>query len=111
MTKTAIVAGTFFANSDGTARHEIIRKHCQEGREVVLRREPDNPNDPNAIGVFLKIPGLFGAKLRQIGFIKAGTAAHLAKRIDAGEKVTASVKSFWAPAENEAPRVTIEFGA
>lgn len=109
MAKTAIVAGTYFVNNDGTQRCEIIRNHCKEGQRVLLRREPDNLHDPNAIGVFLEIRGIFSCKLQQIGYIKAGTAAHLHKRLDAGEKVI-GVTSLWVSSGERAPRVTIEFG-
>lgn len=109
MSKTAIVAGTYFANRDGEQRSDIIRKLCKEGRRIELKREPDNPQDPNAIAVFLIVPGFFGSKLKQIGYVKAGTAGHLAKKIDAGLAVRAVVQSFWAPPGKETPRVTIEY--
>lgn len=106
MRKSAVVAGTGFEG-----RASVIRKHCREGMAVVLKREPHNRHDPNAVAVYLKIPrlgGLLGAGLTQIGYIKAGTAQSLAKQMDAGVRVTSTVKSFWAPDDREFPRVTLE---
>jgi hypothetical protein len=103
--KTAVVAGTGFEG-----RAEVIRAHCREGSRVVLKRDPANPHDSNAVGVFLEVPrlfGLFGKALRQIGFIKAHAAKSLAKRLDEGTVVYASVKSYWAPSDREHPRVTL----
>tara|TARA_R100000656_G_scaffold64084_1_gene49150 strand:- start:477 stop:812 length:336 start_codon:yes stop_codon:yes gene_type:complete len=106
MRKSAIVAGTGFEGRDIT-----IKKHCREGMVVVLRREPHNEYDNNAIAVYLKTPrfgGLFGNSLAQIGHIKASTAKSLAKAMDSGTTVTGIVKSYWAPEDREFPRVTLE---
>jgi hypothetical protein len=58
------------------------------------------------------------ARVRQIGqFVPAyalgdnhvlGTAKSLAKRLDAGEKISGRVHSLFAPDEMNHPRVTIE---
>ncbi|WP_461521829.1 HIRAN domain-containing protein [Porticoccus sp.] len=106
MRKSAIVAGTGFEGRDLT-----IKRHCREGMEVVLRREPHNKFDNNAVAVYLKIPrfgGLLGNSLVQIGHIKANTAKSLAKAMDSGAMVTGIVKSYWAPEDREFPRVTVE---
>ncbi|PCI23234.1 MAG: hypothetical protein COB62_00085 [Piscirickettsiaceae bacterium] len=106
MRKNAIVAGIGF---DG--REKIIRVHCREGTKVILKRDPTNKYDENAIKVYLKtnvLFGLLGTKLKQIGFIKANTAKSLAKKMDDGILLSASVDTYWAPSEKEHPRVTIE---
>ncbi len=106
MKKTAIVAGTGFEG-----RAEVIRSHCREGSRVILKRDPANLYDANAVAVYLAIPrlgGLLGTDMCQIGFIKANTAKSLAKRIDAGTEVHAVVKNYWAPPDREHPRVTLE---
>lgn len=106
MNKTAVVAGTGFAG-----RANVIRAHCREGLAVELRRDRGNAHDANAVAVFITVPvlfGLLGKAPKQIGFIKAGTAAHLAKKLDAGTRVDARVKSFYAPDGRDHPRVTIE---
>ncbi len=106
MRKNAVVAGTGFEG-----REKIVQKHCREGMEVVLKRDPKNKYDTNAVAVFLKVPrigGLLGSSLIQIGHIKANTAKSLAKAMDSGSEVTGTVKSFWAPEDREHPRVTLE---
>lgn len=106
MGSNAIVAGTGFEG-----RERIITKHCRDGMEVVLKRQPRNEYDPNAIAVYLKIPrffGLLGYSLRQIGFLKASKAKNLAQKIDSGTIVTAKVSSFFAPADMDHPRVSLQ---
>lgn len=106
MGRHVIVAGTGFEG-----RESIIRRYCRDGVAAELRREPLNTHDPNAIAVLIRVPGLFGllgSSLRQIGYIKADAARGLAKRLDAGEKITARVTSFYAPRGRDFPRVSLE---
>ncbi len=106
MGRNVIIAGTGFNN-----RASIIRRFCREGMKAVLKREPDNPYDPNAIAVCIEVPrllGLFGNVLKQIGYIKASAAKGLAKRMDEGLSIQARVTSFYAPSDREHPRVSLE---
>jgi hypothetical protein len=108
--RDAIVAGTGFKNSDGTDRSEVIRRHCKNGMNVRLVREPSNEHDPNAIAVLMKVPrvfGLLGAREFQIGYIKSAAAQSVAARMDSGQRVTAVVTSFFAPAGRDHPRVSL----
>jgi len=110
VSRDAIVAGTGFANTNGTSRADIIRRHCKPGVSVHLVREPNNPYDKDAIAVFISRPrlfGLLGSSNAQIGYIKAGAADSLAKKIDSGLHVVATVKSMYAPEGREYPRVTL----
>jgi hypothetical protein len=77
----------------------------------VLKREPSNRHDKNAVAVLLEVPrfgGLFGTQLVQVGYIKANTAKSLARKMDEGTNVKAIVKSFYAPADRDFPRITLE---
>jgi len=56
------------------------------GQAVELRRDPENPHDPNAIGVWL------GAL--QLGFLKREIALRIAPNIDAGERYEAQVTAL-----------------
>ncbi len=106
MKKNAIVAGTGFEG-----RNKVIRSHCKEGAHVILKRDLENKKDKNAIAVYIETPVVFwllGRSLKQIGFIKASTAKSLARKMDAGEKLSATIVSFWAPPDKKHPRVTIE---
>jgi hypothetical protein len=105
MGRNVIIAGTGFYN-----RASIIRRHCHDDLNVVLKREPDNPHDPNAIAVFIEVPRLFGflgRSLQQIGYIKASAAKGLAKRMDEGLVIQARVASVYAPSDRDNPRVSL----
>jgi hypothetical protein len=105
MGRNVIVAGTGFEG-----RASVIRGHCRTGVKAELTREPQNQHDPNAIAVFIEIPiffGIFGKRMRQIGYIKAPAADGLAKRMDEGLKISAIVSSFYAPPGRDHPRVSL----
>jgi hypothetical protein len=104
--RNVILAGTNFNN-----RKSTIRRHCRKGMEAILKREPDNSFDSNAIAVFIAVPhlwGLLGQSLKQIGYIKATTAKALAKRMDAGLSIQARIINVYAPADTNYPKITLE---
>jgi hypothetical protein len=75
--KNVRLAGVTFGNCQ-----ENIRKYGQKETSAYrLVREPDNPYDKNAIGVF------YGEK--QLGYVPAKTAAKLAFLIDSGKNYKA----------------------
>ena len=53
------------------------------GEEVQLIRHPENPKDPNAIGVWYGV--------LQLGFLRKEIARRLAPNIDGGQRYTAKV--------------------
>ena len=71
------VAGVTYYN-----RQEIIKK-LNKNSIIELRREYNNQFDKNAIAVY--------ANSNQIGYIPKEIAVNLAKRIDGGEKLIASI--------------------
>ncbi len=106
MGRNIILAGTGFEN-----RPSIIRQYCKNGLDVVLKREPDNPHDPNAIAVLIEAPrlfGLLGRSLRKIGYVKASAAKSLAKRMDEGLLIQARIIRVYAPPNLNYPQVTLE---
>jgi hypothetical protein len=108
MGRNVIVAGTGFEG-----RASIIRRHCRNGQNVSLRREPNNEHDSNAIAVCIETPvlfGLLGKRFQKIGYIKAAAADGLAEQMDRGLKVTARVASFHAPSGWDHPRVSLTLG-
>ena len=109
MERNTIVAGTGFNNPDGSDRAALIRRHCNERSRFELRREPNNPHDANAVGVYMAIPGFLGLGRRmvQIGHLKAPFAARIAPKMDAGTKVAATLASYYAPDEMNFPRVSL----
>lgn len=68
------VVGESHRNKDGKSRQTIIKKMVNAGDHVSLRREPDNPHDPNAVAVF--VHG------EQIGYLKREVAERLSALID-----------------------------
>lgn len=105
MEYSAIVAGTGFEGRDGR-----IKAYARPGMPVLLKREPDNPHDPNAIAVHLPVRKwytLFREVPLQIGYIKRNRAASLAKHMDAGGKIlSANIHSM--NTYDKHPRVSLK---
>jgi hypothetical protein len=77
-----LAAGLIVASVAGAARHhaEALADEASvaPGGALTLRRDPDNPHDPNAIAVH---PGAGGA---QLGWVPRDVAVDLAPELDAG---------------------------
>jgi len=80
------VAGESFDNDDGTSRQDIIARLKQDD-VVLLRREPNNRHDQNAIAVM--------TAHGQVGFVSRAQAALLAKDMDQGKKIEARVGAIF----------------
>lgn len=72
-TRTAFIRKAVGVSFEG--RQDVV-KNLQEGDAVTLRREENNPHDPNAIALYYKA--------QQIGYLKKELAQHLAPIIDQG---------------------------
>lgn len=70
---TKVVGVTFKNEKYNVDRQSIIRK-LRGDEEVILRREPKNRFDPNAVGVFVRVDG----KILQVGYLKAELAGIVA---------------------------------
>ena len=68
------VAGVTFANDDGSSRQALIRRHVRAGAKLLAIREPRNPRDRNAVGLWVRT----WLGRRQIGYIRSELAADLA---------------------------------
>lgn len=79
------VYGTKFPNNDGSLRQEII-SGMNASSIVILRREPENPYDRNAVAV-----DTLGG---QIGYLSKENAAEVAPIMDSGKKVHATLVSI-----------------
>ena len=86
------VVGVSHRNKDGSRRQEIIDAFCEPGMTLILRREPLNPHDSNAIGVWIKGRALiiFRAEL-QIGYLSREVAAEPSEHLDRGGIVDAFI--------------------
>ena len=76
---TTSIVGIDFPNTDksrSNRRMEILL--CAPGDPVELRREPKNPHDPNAVGVW-------STRDIQLGYISAERAPLIGRRMEADE--------------------------
>jgi hypothetical protein len=77
------IVGVTQANPDGSDRQSYIRTFCRPGMLLIFRREPSNPHDPNAIGVWIRARAfIFFVSEVQIGYLKSELAEELAPKID-----------------------------
>jgi HIRAN domain len=88
--RVAGVAGAAAHHADALASADAA-----PGRRLVLRRDPENEHDPNAIAV----QGEGGG---QLGWVPRELAAELAPRIDAGEPWSAVVLREQRPSPRDA---------
>jgi hypothetical protein len=77
------VAGESYRNADGSDRQRIIPR-CRVGELLVLKHEPDNPHDINAIRV-LRQSG------EQIGYLERELAGQVVSREAKGEQYHAAI--------------------
>ena len=78
--------GLRIAGASGAGRHHMEALQADAaapGRPLVLRRDPENPHDPNAIAV--------DAGGEQVGWVPRELAAELAPELDAGRPWSAVV--------------------
>jgi HIRAN domain len=78
--RIAGVAGAGLHHADAVASQDV-----GPGRELALRRDPENEHDPNAIAVDAGNGG------QQVGWVPREIAAELAPDLDAGRRWTAVV--------------------
>ena len=110
MALSAIVVGTGLRNDDGSSRARVIRRRCEPGSDVVLRKRPANRHASACVAVYLGVPRLFGLlrpAYAQIGYLDDQAAASVLGRIDADGEIRARVKTVYAPDEKDNPRVSL----
>jgi hypothetical protein len=110
MALSAIVVGTGFRNDDGSSRARVIRRRCETGCDVVLRKAPASRGTSASVAVYLGVPRLFGllrTAYAQIGYLDDQAAASVLGRIDSSGELRARVKSVYAPEEKDNPRVSL----
>lgn len=91
-----MVAGARHGN-----RQTNIFAYAKRNAKLVLEREPDNPNDPNAIRVVYPPDHLFG-------YVPMEYTEMLAQRLDAGMQTKAWVKKVIEGPSHDIPVVIIE---
>lgn len=86
------VVGVTARNPDGMDRQDYIQTYCKPNMRLILKREPDNPHDPNAVGVWIKARALliFTSEV-QIGHLSRDVAEQVADHMDSGGRVKARI--------------------
>lgn len=87
LSMTIRAAGTTFENRQ--ERLQFLKQFPQKGLTVTLEREPNNPYDKNTIRIVVHILSL--AKKTVVGFVPKGLTKELAKVLDMGIPVKASL--------------------
>ncbi len=87
LSMTIKAAGTTFENRQECI--QFVQQFKPEDLSVTLEREPNNIHDTNAIKIIIHILSI--AKKAVIGYIPKGLAGELAKVIDAGIQIKASL--------------------
>jgi len=89
----AMVAGVTMKNPNGKSRQDYIHTYCKPGMPIMLRREPNNPYDSNAVGVWILARALWVfTDDVQIGYLPAGhVAEEIARHMDRGGTVTGEI--------------------
>jgi hypothetical protein len=77
------VVGITRHNHDGSDR-QVIARDCRPGDPMVLRHEPDNAQDANAVAVYRE-------NGEQVGYLSAAVAEKIAPLLDADTEITAIV--------------------
>jgi single-stranded-DNA-specific exonuclease len=77
--------GTYTCNLGGESYRQDTIRRCHEGERVILKREPDNPHDKNAIAV-LREDG------DQIAYLSRDNAEWVAPLMDEGQELEAKIK-------------------
>ncbi|HDZ13874.1 MAG TPA: hypothetical protein ENH60_03110, partial [Pricia sp.] len=96
-----MVAGSNFQNEDGLHRFHHIR-NIEEFDTIVLKREPENEFDPNAIPVF------DSKGENQLGYLPRKYTRWLGKEMDQGRKVYAYYKRTLTQGDYPIPVILIE---
>ena len=93
------VAGAGAHHAEALARDDVA-----PGRPLELRRDPDNPHDPNAIAVHPAGGGeQAGRGAAQVGWVPRELAAELAPELDAGQAVVGARVARAAGARRATP--------
>ncbi len=88
---TKIAGVTHDDPSTGMNRQALIKKHVRVGMQLTPAVEPDNPHDPNAVGLWYR--ARFGLFMRDVhlGYIGRTHSAYVAEKLRAGNRVTVTV--------------------
>jgi hypothetical protein len=78
------VVGESYKNSDGSSRQAEVQR-CNAGELIVLRREPQNRHDPDAVAVY-------SCRGVQVGYLSSDHAEWISACLNKGRNVRAIVE-------------------
>ena len=78
--------------------------------DVHLRREPDNPHDPNAVSAWVEVSGFLGARHKCIGYLKRTHAERVARVLDDNYRLWAQIDEIYDPEGKDYPSVELNVG-
>jgi len=110
MALSGTVVGTGIRNDDGSSRARVIRRLCEPGCELMLRKATASRGALVSVAVYLgvrRLFGLLGKSYAQIGYLDPHAAASIAARFNSSDEVRARVTSVYAPEEKDSPRVSL----
>lgn len=100
ITFNAKLVGVSKTNNDGSARQAYIRKFARRGMPVMLRPEPSNPYDENAIGTWITATVFWVFKEAiQLGYLDRRLAEEISSHLKRGGTATASIVEITGGAE------------
>ena len=108
MALSGTVVGTGMRNDDGSSRAKVIRRLCEPGCELILRKATTSQGASVSVAVYLgvrRLFGLLGKSYAQIGYLDPQAAAAIVARFDSSDEVRARVNTVYAPEEKDSPRV------
>ena len=77
--------GTYTCKLAGESYRQDTIRRCRKGERVILKREPDNPHDNNAVAA-LREDG------DQIAYLSRDNAEWVARLMDEGKELEAKIK-------------------
>lgn len=78
--------GYYFAVAGVTfeGRQRLIKRHCRDGDEVRLEREPDNPHSKHAVGVWVRRRAWFFHGWVQVGHVPHEDSLEISRLLRSG---------------------------
>lgn len=86
------LAGVTYKNNDGSDRQAYIRKFAKQGMPLMLRPEPNNPHDENAVGAWITATVFWFFKEDiQLGYLDSRLAKEISGVMKKGGIATAKI--------------------
>jgi single-stranded-DNA-specific exonuclease len=85
----------FHSKVAGISHYQKYVRFCKSGMPLILKLEPENPYDPDAVAVWILARSLFFFTSEvQIGHLEARLAGEISRHIRNGGKISASISEI-----------------